>query len=374
MLHRRDLLKALTTVTFAPAFARGDALQPWQVARERMATTIRATLGGDPSHIPVPGPLDFRTEEPADELGTCTRQLCSYLGSDGERVGAYLMLPKKLAMGTPAVLCVPVTHNSTNHGMKEPVGLTASRGSNGGWHYAKELTELGFPTLTVDFGAYDEWSDQAKPDPFDYAKAGYCFTEAFTIRCDRWLRSIRVLRRAVDVLEALPHAPRRIGAIGLSAGGYGSLWHAAFDQRIAVCVSACGVTHWHLYAAAHTPQDLAGFRGLIPRLPLDPNMVPFPYEDVIKLVAPRPLFLHCPLQDNIQPGDTSDLPAVQAYLTAHGLSPTANHVQATIEAAREIYASVFNIGDKVVAKYPPGPHDFAPAARAAAYAFLDQHL
>jgi hypothetical protein len=103
--------------------------------------------------------------------------------------------------------------------------------------------------------------------------------------------------------RGLADAPRRIGAIGLSAGGYGSLWHAAFDHRIAACASSCGVTHWHLYAAMRTPHDLAGFRGLISGLPLDPNKAPFPYENVIKLIAPRPLFLHCPLQDNIQAGD-----------------------------------------------------------------------
>jgi hypothetical protein len=35
---------------------------------------------------------------------------------------------------------------------------------------------------------------------------------------------------------------------------------------------------------------------------------------------------------------------------------------------------VFGAGDKIVAEYSPGPHDFPPAARSAAYAFLARHL
>jgi hypothetical protein len=142
MLHRRDLLKLLSAAVLTPAGLRAETLDAWEVRRARIAGTIRSTLGGDPFHIPVLGPLDFRPEGPADDLGACTRQQHSFRGPDGERVGAYLMLPKKSPVGTPAVLCVPVTYNSTNHGMQEAV--TASKGSNGGWHYAKELTELGF--------------------------------------------------------------------------------------------------------------------------------------------------------------------------------------------------------------------------------------
>lgn len=374
MLSRRDFLTGLGAAALISGAVRADAISDWRFQREDILARVRALLGGDPLRPAVSAPLDFRVEDDPDDLGTCTRQLCSYVGPDAERIGCYLMLPKNVAWGTPAVLCVPVTHNSTNHGMREPVGLTASIGSNGGWHYAKELTELGLITLTTDFGVHDERTEQAKPDPFDYAKAGYCFTGVFATQCNRWLRSIRVLRRAVDVIEALPHSPRRIGSVGLSAGGYGSLWHAAFDQRIAACASACGVTNWHLYAAAHNPQDLAGFRGRIPGLPLDPAEAPFPYEDIVKLIAPRALFLHCPLQDNIQPGDPSSFPDVQTYLAARGMSATANHVEATIEAARPIWSSVHGAADKLVAQYPPGPHDFPPSGRAAAYAFLSRHL
>jgi hypothetical protein len=280
------------------------------------------------------------------------------------------MTPKQNAVGATAILCLHQTHNRVNLGMKEPVGLT------GKLHYAQELTERGYVTLTPNYGVIDETSsDLSTKDPFDYRARGYCFTRGGVEYCNRWLRSSRVAIRAVDVIQALPSRPQRIGAIGHSAGAWTVLLVAAFDSRVGVVAESCGVSPWELYSCGARTGDLSGFQRLMPGLPREAARVPLRFRDILKTLAPRPLWCHEPLLDVITPGDPQSFPNVAACLTRRGFDPASNYEQAAIEAAREeAYRRVFDVADRIVAIYPRASHDFPPDIRRQAYEFLDRHL
>lgn len=342
---------------------RTSALQDWS----RQSATTRAglvsLLGGDPAADPKPpygGPLNFSPVTAKDNLGSCTRQLYQFVGPDGadDIVQAYLMIPTRPRHGVPAILCLHQTQNSYDQGFKEPVGLAGTLA------YALELAERGFVTLTPNWGGYPP----TMSDPFDYADNGYN-SPSGTPR--RQLRAVRLLRRAIDMLDSLPRTPGSIGVIGHSAGGLAGICISNFDHRIKAMASSCGVTPWYLYAAAHNPHDLSAFHSWFPDMPTNPESMPFPFEAMLETLAPRPLWFNAPLRDYIDPGNLAKFRRAAVYLA--GFEMGGNLVRQCISDTAATYKRVFH-SSAVVINVPNGPHTFAVADRRRAYAFLSAHL
>lgn len=362
MITRRRFLGGLAAV---PA---SYPLLTWRWQMEDLRTSINTLLGGDPGDVASGRPLNFRPSGNGDAVGNVSRQLCTFNGPDGDTVQAYLLTPATVTTGTPAILCLHQTHNDTDRGMEEPAGLA------GTLPYALELAQRGYVTLAPNYGMYYENLDNGGVlDPFDYGAHGYGFVQSGVTYYNRLLRSLRVTRRSVDVLATLPHAPRSVGVIGHSAGGVAGIFLAAIDPRVACLATSCGTTPWPLYACSHPTHDLTDYRGLLPKLPLAPLSATPVYADILSAIAPRPIFFNAPLGDNISPGDLSQFPDAASCLSNLGI-PSSNLVQQSIELARSSYTSVFGAGAKITAIYPPGPHDFPPASRAAAYDFIDHNL
>ena len=95
---------------------------------------------------------------------------------------------------------------------------------------------------------------------------------------------------AIDVLETLEEVdPGRIGALGHSLGGHGTLFLAAYDERIRAAACNCGASffrhnphvkawardHWYVYFGHLRPGLLAG------------TMPPIDFHEIIALIAPR---------------------------------------------------------------------------------------
>src|SRR5205807_2494128 len=103
--------------------------------------------------------------------------------------------------------------------------------------------------------------------------------------------------RGLDVLEALPFVkPGRFGAIGHSLGGHNSVYTAAFDDRIKVIVSSCGLDSYRNYMGG----KIKGWTSdrYMPKL-LDYKLedIPFDFHEIIGAIAPRRVFLCAPIGD-----------------------------------------------------------------------------
>src|SRR5207245_7580000 len=108
--------------------------------------------------------------------------------------------------------------------------------------------------------------------------------------------------RVVDYLESLPFVdPHRIGSIGHSHGAYGTLFAAAFEPRIAVSVASCGFT---TFRSDPNPERWSHSTALIPQLGNylpDVASIPFDWQHVLALIAPRPLYVWYAMKDSIFP-------------------------------------------------------------------------
>ncbi len=261
-----------------------------------------------------------------------TRRKLTYVAEPGDRVPAYLLIPRQRAGALPAVLCL---HQTTRIGKAEPAGL----GGLPNLHYAHELALRGYVTLAPDYPNFGDY--HVDPYALGYASAT--------------MKGIVNHRRAIDLLQTLREVdPKRIGVAGHSLGGHNSLFVAAFDRRLRAVVTSCGFTSFHKYMGG----DLTGWshKGYMPRIAgvygKSPDRMPFDFADVLAAIAPRPLFVNAPLHD--------------ANFDASGVDDVVNAVRPLYEKAR---ARV-----RIVVVHPDAQHDFPAPIREQAYDFLDRFL
>jgi len=299
----------------------------WQKRRAHILANMELVMGpmpDDSRHVPA----EMEVVEEV-QLEGFTRRKITFAVEASDRVPAYLFIPDDLHGKAPAMLCL---HQTIDIGKREPSGL----GGDPNLHYAKELAERGYVTLAPDYPGYGEY-------PQDCYERGYVSAT---------MKGIWNHARAIDLLQSLPQVDgERIGCIGHSLGGYNTLFVAVFDQRIKVAVSSCGFNSFFKYHGG----DLAGWShdGHMPRIASvydnDPTKMPFDWTEVLAAMAPRPVFVNAPLQDNIFAIDG---------------------VYDCLNAARPVY-ELFDAADKLMAVHPDCAHGFPPAIRNAAYEFID---
>lgn len=276
-------------------------------------------------------PLDVQiTEEVMEEK--YVRKKLTFVAEPGDRVPAYLLIPRERKGKLPAMLCL---HQTIALGKAEPAGL----GKDENKQYAKQLAERGYVTLAPDYPNFGDY----KCDPY---KLGYASAT---------MKGIWNHQRAVDLLMAWPEVDgERIGVIGHSLGGHNSLFVAAFDERIKCVVSSCGFCSFPTYYGG----DLKGWshNGYMPRIKteydLKPERMPFDFTEIIAALAPRPFMACAPVRDN-----NFDVQGVKDCMAA----------------ARPVYG-LFGATDRLAAQYPDCAHDFPPEVRQIAYAWLDRWL
>jgi predicted dienelactone hydrolase len=316
----------------------------WQHRRAHIVAGMEEVMGPLP-HPATPIALDVQTLEEHKEDGYIRRKIAYHTDDPTKRVHAWLLLPLPSGEGRgegafssrsrqlPAILCL---HQTTPHGKDSPVGL-ADRPT---LHYAKELAQRGYVTLSPDYPSFGESKDYN----FD--------TDAYV---SGTMKAIYDNTRAIDLLQSLPEVdPNCIGCIGHSLGGHNTLFTAAFDERIKAAVTSCGFTSFHKYKGG----DLTGwttprYMPLIKtKYKLSPDQMPFDFAEVIAAIAPRAVFVVAPLHD-----DNFDI----------------NGVHEVLNAARPIY-KLLGRPENLRAVHPNSGHDFPDAERKAAYQFLDQIL
>jgi acetyl esterase/lipase len=304
--------------------------EDWAIRRRQIQQGMEAAMGPLPDRAKLP-PLDVQISE-RYECDGFMRLALSYASGEGDRVPAYLFLPRGRPGRHAAVLAL---HQTTPIGKRESAGL----GGAANLHYAVELARRGYVVLVPDYPSLGDYR-------YDFHRSKYASGS---------MKGIVNHIRGVDLLCGLAEVdPGRIGAIGHSLGGHNAMFLAAFDSRIKAVVSSCG---WTPLADYHGGK-LDGWAGerYMPRLRtvygLDPGRAPFDFDEVVAAIAPRAFFSNSPLRD--------DNFAVAG-------------VRKTELKAREVF-TLLRASDQFVVRYPDSAHDFPPEVRQEAYAFLDRVL
>lgn len=291
----------------------------WGQRRAQILASLQAVLGPLPhSHQRVP--LDMKVES-EEETPENVRRKITYAADPSTRVSAYLLVPKAARRAAPAMLCL---HDDATGGKEMP--------------FAEELARRGYVCLVPD---YPSITDGAA-----LAKSGYASGA---------MQAVWNNVRGVDLLETLPEvSPRRIGVIGHGLGGQSALFTAALDYRLSAVVASCGFTSFPNYRGG----DLADWASprLAPRLQAvyqnDPQKIPFDFAELLGSLAPRAVYLHAPLGDQVQ-GVDGVKRAVANAAAVYELKRAERSLQAT---------------------HPDGERGFDSNARAAAYTWLEQRM
>lgn len=309
----------------------------WQKKRKQILDSMQAAMG----ILPAKNSIAFETIW-IDSLQTTfyKRYSISFLVEKDERIAAYLYIPhhKKSKTLFPAMIAL---HETDAIGKRSVDG----QGVNKNLAYAKELAEKGFIVIAPDYPSFGDLSNYNFDN--DRYQSGTMKSIFDNMRCIDWL----LQRQDVD--------RNRIGIIGHSLGGHTALFTAAFDERIKVTVSSCGLTLFSYYnIGADAEKYYGGKLGpwaqprymplLREKYHLNGNKFPFDFDQVIAAIAPRSVFCSAPLQDR--------------NFDVMGVKKAFENVQPVYQ--------LLNAAKSFQVIYPTGGHDFPLAARNAAYQFM----
>jgi hypothetical protein len=311
----------------------------WERRREAILRGAREVMG------PLPDesrrvPLDVEVTDEVDG-GSYVRRTLTYASEPGSRTPAHLLIPKRVLQrgGTArAVLCLHPTDDTIGHDVVVGLGGRPNRA------YAAELAARGFVTLAPAYPML------ARYQP-DVLGLGYA---------SGTMKAIWDNVRGLDLLETLPWVtPGPFGVIGHSLGGHNAVFTAAFDDRLGVVVSSCGLDLFIDYYDGN-PEVWQRERGwcqvrYMPRLLEYAGRleeIPFDFAELVAVLAPRVCFISAPLHDT----------NFRWKSVAH-----------IAEAARPVYALLGHAGHLIV-EHPDADHDFPEPQRETAYRLFERHL
>ena len=310
----------------------------WSKRRAAILVGMQRVMG------PLPGsekrcPLDPQITEEVN-CGDYVRRLISYASEPGSRVPAYLLIPKRALSGSGKVPAVLALHQTHEAGQKVVVGLGESPNDE----YGVALAKRGFVVLAPPYTMLANYWPDVKA-------LGY---QSGT------MKAIWDNLRGLDYLSTLPFVKTNgFGTIGHSLGGHNGVFTAAFDERIKVVVSSCGLDSFLDYAGGD-PKVWKAERGwcqqrYMPKL-LDYagrlESIPFDFQELIGALAPRACFINAPL------GDTNF---------------KWRSVDTIAQAARPVY-ELFGAPQNLRVEHPDSGHLFPGEMREKAYRLLEEHL
>lgn len=308
----------------------------WAVRRAEIFRSLESVMGKLPGREKI-CPLDLKVDEEFDG-GTFVRRRITYASEPGCRVPAYLLIPKSALDGkhkAPAVLTLHPTDNRI--GMGGVVGLGDDQKA-----IAVELANRGYVTLAPNYPLLASYQP-------DLNQLGW---ESGT------LKAVWDNRRGLDLLASLPFVDteRGFGAIGHSLGGHNSVFTAAFDDRIKVVVSSCGLDSFLDYYEGNPklwePEKgwcqtrympkLAAYKGRLAEIPFD-------FHELVGVLAPRHVLVVAPKKDS---------------------NFRADSVTRIIRAAKPVY-KLHGHEDRLQVEYPDCGHEFPSVKREQAYKLID---
>jgi len=266
------------------------------------------------------------------DCGTYIREKIEYSVEQGDRIKAFVLLPKNIHGKLPVVFCHHQHDNNFELGKSEVVGLAGDPDQA----YAAELAERGYITFAPDAIAFEErnWTED-KSGKAEYFELATRLVQGRTLLA-KVLHDISV---GIDYLESRREVDtRRIGFVGHSYGGRMAIWAPAFDKRIIVSVSNCGCVN---YKNSLTHDAGIQMEFCVPAIMQNGDI-----EDVVKMIEPASLLISATDDDKWSRG------------------------------AQEIYdyaKPAFKEGELKL-KIWPGKHTFTLEMRKEAYEFLEKYF
>lgn len=303
---------------------------------------LRAAL-----HVCVPSvPLNAEIETAEVLENGIERLLIRYDVDEGERIGAYLLVPEhSVEDALPGILAIHQHGGDFSLGKSEPAGLS----ENVTFHYGMDLAERGYVVLCPDQLAFEE----RVPPPEVLAgdlREGFWNERFQAMRLLLYGSTLQAkyladLVKGLDYLTSLDFVNEsRIGCIGHSLGGQEVTWLTWFDSRIKAAVSSCGFAMISAILRDHINHNMALYV---------PGMLNIGDMDLmVAAISPTPLFFSAGRADDIFPVDS---------------------VEHIARMAEEVYARK-QVPDNVRGMIFDGGHGLPDEVKRDAYAFLDTHL
>lgn len=237
-------------------------------------------------HKPEKPPLDVQEHERVEVDGIYTRTLISYNVEEGERAHAYLGIPLERDGALPAVVAL---HGTFAEGAKRAAGLVDDPDKA----YLDHLCRRGYVAIAPEHFV----SGHRIPEKGSYN------TAAFHEKHPDWTAVGKFTYEhsiAIDVLETRPEVDAdRIGVLGHSLGGHGTIFLAAYDDRIKAAASNCAAASFrHNPGVLNWSRDrwYVYFKHLRPGL-LNNELPPIGFHHMIGLIAPRAMLQIVGLND-----------------------------------------------------------------------------
>jgi len=250
--------------------------EEWLERKTLLRTRYLELLRDDfkPSRRPEP---DFRVHEETVVDGAYIRRLVSYRVEEDERAHAYLAIPLYLDRKAPGMV---VLHGTYRNGKERTAGLE----DNYQKAYLDHLARRDYVVISPDHFVAGH---RIPPEgPYETGRFYARHPEWTAVGKFTWEHSI-----AIDILQAQPEVDReRIGVMGHSLGGQGSLFLSAYDQRVKAAACNCSAPffrhnrevlhwsrdYWYIYFKPIREGILAG------KLP------PIDFHEIMALSSPRP--------------------------------------------------------------------------------------
>lgn len=287
---------------------------------------LRRILGPAPSKVP----LNSATVESRKKDGYQEHRV-EYDVENGERISTFLLIPDGVGRQTPALFCHHQHAGNFEIGKSEVVGHAGDPEQAIG----RELARLGYVVLAPDAIAFEERNWSLPTGRAQYLEMAHRVVQGETLLA----KAIHDVSVGIDYLTSLDFVdPERIGFIGHSYGGRMAIWAPAIETRIKASVSNCGCVNYK--------DSLDREIGIQAEFCV-PNILSFgDVEDVVRLVAPRALYISATNKDKYSRG-----------------------AQVIHDYALEYFPH-----DRLQCKVWEGGHVFTVQMREAAYRFLSEQL
>ncbi len=307
-----------------------ENLEDWKRKREKLILVVKEMLGELQDTKPASSIPEILSTQ---IIGLLTAQRLRYRLTESE--WGYAWLLRRADLNDKILPVVIALHQTVPQGKDEPVGLDG----DSSLAYGRDIAEAGFAVFAPDAIGFGE---RAKEHPNAFYRSADQFFEA-NPEGSVMGKMIWDIQRTVDTLQKIPGIDAaRIGCIGHSHGGYGTLFAMIFEDRIKSGVISCGIT---AFRTDPDPERWWWNTALIPRLGSYEgamDQTPFDFHHLAALIAPRPLMIAAALDDSIFP-NTVEMPRL-------------------IKHARAVYRA-YGLQENLHSWIFHGPHRFPSAAR-----------
>ena len=276
---------------------KGFSKEKWNVKKASIKEQIRSMLGDEPPGLTNPGPeLLENGGAGEDYFGTVLnrpivtprmgRMAITPYKEFGDYLYGYLYYPKDAAGNIKAGKLPAIIYQ---HEYDYSKGFSSYHNIQS---FFEGLTDLGYVVFAYDMlGAGNRVDEGSR----------------FYARYPHWSKMGKMVadvRGAVDALSHLDFVDRtKIFSVGYSLGATVGLYAAALDERIAGVASVSGFTPMRTATQDKGIEGLKAFshlHGLIPRLGFfigNEDRIPYDYQELLGLIAPRPVLLIAPALD-----------------------------------------------------------------------------